>query len=613
MALKTEKRVIECSDLMKCGEITAKITVEQKEYFLNCEFCDYSFLQMENFMQHICDDHFTEFSHTNNELQEKEIPAHIMDEIEEYESNMAVEKTEDDTFEGDADDIRDMERVGSDFESAKIERSLDVKVESVNPDEGTNQKYYCETEDAIEILFKTDSEGEPEINVDEKQNFETKYDENQMFTIELIELYRSLRALWDPKCPEYTDRMIRNEQYEALLEKYKEQRPEANKDDVRQKIYALRTTFRKESKKMGPLEKPTLYYYDAMSFLIENGKRDVPDNSYDYAQDSFMQIERRTPPPESFLNDDQFIILAKIYQSYPSLWDEDDISYRFSNRRRETLKCVLFDFNEASGLDLTQNELEKEIMRLRRACSKEKKQKIKCRQNNLDYEPTSPFHEHIIFLETNVSPYECTVCGEVISGSCQYRIHFSSHDGSLPYTCKICGHGFKLTSNLTVHLRRHVQDYTYVCNVCNKACATTSELKIHLRYHTGEKNYVCEVCGAKFYTASKFNTHMRRHENRPRHRCEVCGKGFLTRGLYVEHVSTHGNIRDKICDICNKGFKNKLQLKQHKRIHDPIKKYVCKICGKRFAQNAGRAGHMKSHGTRLYEKKKTTDPELEFI
>lgn len=64
-----EKHKIECADLKKCGEITIQMSIGQKEFFLNCSFCDYTFLQLGDFIQHICEDHMCHF--TNPKVEDE--------------------------------------------------------------------------------------------------------------------------------------------------------------------------------------------------------------------------------------------------------------------------------------------------------------------------------------------------------------------------------------------------------------------------------------------------------------------------------------------------------------------------------------------------------------
>ncbi|CAK1541654.1 unnamed protein product [Leptosia nina] len=97
---------------------------------------------------------------------------------------------------------------------------------------------------------------------------------DKQFICDFIEVYRGLPALWDAKCKEYTNRTRKGEQYDVLLEKYREKFPDAEKPDVVKKINSLRTNFRKELKRIREAEKsgaedvePVLWYFEEMSFL----------------------------------------------------------------------------------------------------------------------------------------------------------------------------------------------------------------------------------------------------------------------------------------------------------------------------------------------------------
>ncbi len=112
----------------------------------------------------------------------------------------------------------------------------------------------------------------------------TKTDEKN-FILEFIEVYRSLSALWDVTSKEYTNRIKKSEQYDVLLEKYREKYPNADKQEVVKKINSLRTNFRKELKRIREAEKsgagaddvePSLWYFEEMKFLMT---RETPTTS----------------------------------------------------------------------------------------------------------------------------------------------------------------------------------------------------------------------------------------------------------------------------------------------------------------------------------------------
>ncbi|XP_049311617.1 uncharacterized protein LOC105222953 isoform X3 [Bactrocera dorsalis] len=403
------------------------------------------------------------------------------------------------------------------------------------------------------------------------------------FTLELIEVYHSLPALWKRKNKHFFNREFRKTQYEILLTKYREMYPNAELKDVRSKIYSLRTNFCTELKRVGPKGTSNRYYFDALSFLRTNNK---PVESLEKVKDTTNFV----------LDVKQLIILATIYKEHTCLWNEKDITYRFTNRRDEAMQFVCEKFNNKTGLNLTQIDLEKKVKTLRKLCSFIKNRKLVAKRKNLQYQLKFAYFKHLEFLEKDVGPFDCPTCKKIIHGPDAFKVHVAGHDGSLPFICDICGHGYQLSSNLAVHLRRHVHDYTYGCEICNKFCATSTDLKTHMRSHTEEKPFVCDLCGHRTGTSSHLLAHRRRHLKRRLYKCELCPKTFYDKQILKQHQKIHSSVRDKICDICNKGFITNNKLRQHRLIHDPEKKYSCKICGKRFAQSAGLCGHMKSHG-----------------
>ncbi|XP_039958705.1 uncharacterized protein LOC120773721 isoform X2 [Bactrocera tryoni] len=419
------------------------------------------------------------------------------------------------------------------------------------------------------------------------------------FTLELIEVYHSLRALWKRKNKHFFNREFRKTQYEILLTKYREMYPNAELKDIRSKIYSLRTNFFTELKRVGAKGTSNRYYFDALSFLRTNNK---PAENLEKAKVQRKRSTIKFTPPKDTLNVAQCVMLADMYKGFPCLWDETNISFRFNNRRQEALTALQEEFNKQSGKNLTQDELKNEIARLRKICTKEKKQKLFRQREGLIYEPTCEYYDHITFLEVHVQPFICTICQKLDFSLDQHKIHLASHDGSSPFKCPLCGRGFQAATNFTTHLRRHVQDYIYKCEICNKALATTTDLKIHMRVHTGEKPFICEICGKSYRSLSQFNSHMHCHDDKPQYKCDLCDKSFYKKITRKEHIScVHHKVRDKICPICNKAFKSTKHLRQHKEIHAVEKKYVCKICDKRFAQYAGLNGHVKTHGTTLTE------------
>lgn len=104
-----------------------------------------------------------------------------------------------------------------------------------------------------------------------------KRNEDREFITEFLHLYHDYPALWKIKSTEYSDRNLKNNAYKALIEKYKEVDPNADKEIVKKKINSLRTNYRKELKKVkasyrsgtgtDDIYVPSLWYFNELQFL----------------------------------------------------------------------------------------------------------------------------------------------------------------------------------------------------------------------------------------------------------------------------------------------------------------------------------------------------------
>ena len=101
--------------------------------------------------------------------------------------------------------------------------------------------------------------------------------EDRTFWREFIDIYRQNPCLWKVKSKEYSDRNLKNSAYEKLVTKLKEKDENGNRDSVVKKINTLRSSFRKECKKVSASMKsgaaadavyrPCLWYYELLLFL----------------------------------------------------------------------------------------------------------------------------------------------------------------------------------------------------------------------------------------------------------------------------------------------------------------------------------------------------------
>ncbi|KAL4717001.1 hypothetical protein ACJJTC_001862 [Scirpophaga incertulas] len=91
------------------------------------------------------------------------------------------------------------------------------------------------------------------------------------FLTQLIDLYKSLPALWKIKSKEYSDRNKKNEAYHLMIEKLKERHGNKKKNN------SLRSSRRKEKKKVkdslksgtstDDVYQPSLWYYELLDFV----------------------------------------------------------------------------------------------------------------------------------------------------------------------------------------------------------------------------------------------------------------------------------------------------------------------------------------------------------
>ncbi|PNF39816.1 hypothetical protein B7P43_G03173 [Cryptotermes secundus] len=99
------------------------------------------------------------------------------------------------------------------------------------------------------------------------------------FLVEFIEQFHGHPCIWKVKSKEYHNREMKENAYLALTEKMKTVDPQANKETVLKKINNLRSSFRKERKKVLMAKKsgmssedlyvPKLWYYKDLLFPLD--------------------------------------------------------------------------------------------------------------------------------------------------------------------------------------------------------------------------------------------------------------------------------------------------------------------------------------------------------
>ncbi|XP_076057232.1 uncharacterized protein LOC143034769 [Oratosquilla oratoria] len=111
-----------------------------------------------------------------------------------------------------------------------------------------------------------------------------------------IDIYRSEPSIWRIKSKEYSDRQKKAAAYERLAKKLREVEPEADRETVVKKINNIRSTYRRELKKVVSSKKsgcgaedvytPRLWYFNLLQFLSD---QELPSHSVSTLDDSPIQ------------------------------------------------------------------------------------------------------------------------------------------------------------------------------------------------------------------------------------------------------------------------------------------------------------------------------------
>lgn len=99
------------------------------------------------------------------------------------------------------------------------------------------------------------------------------------FVTDFIALYKSLPCLWKIKSKEYTNRNLKNEAHNKLVDFCKSINPAANREFVIKRIQSFRGSFRKELRKVAASKRsgagteeiyePTLWYFNLLLFTLD--------------------------------------------------------------------------------------------------------------------------------------------------------------------------------------------------------------------------------------------------------------------------------------------------------------------------------------------------------
>ncbi|KAL3267345.1 hypothetical protein HHI36_011476 [Cryptolaemus montrouzieri] len=197
---------------------------------------------------------------------------------------------------------------------------------------------------------------------------------HQKFLREFINLYKQQECLWNKDHPNYKNRNDRTEAYETLLKKCKEYIPDADEDYVRLRIDSMRSTFRKERKKVlssrmqnpdaKDVYKPSLWYYDLLLFTTgetcEESENSMQANTT--LEESQVDYNVVKIP---FWGREYSSLAISLYKKYTCLYSLTDPNYKSKHKRNEAIKNITEELMAKTGKVFLQDDVRRKIHLLR--------------------------------------------------------------------------------------------------------------------------------------------------------------------------------------------------------------------------------------------------------
>ncbi|XP_059044898.1 zinc finger protein 558-like [Achroia grisella] len=289
-----------------------------------------------------------------------------------------------------------------------------------------------------------------------------------------------------------------------------------------------------------------------------------------------------------------------------------------------------------SNYEPSENEIELNLVKVKRKKYKPKRSPTYCNICRVDFETTDKLNIHnaeshgieeksglfkcfgcekrfksrktrlgheINFCKGLKDGYKCGMCTRFLPKRRMYESHMRDHRHNpnasveLPediFECAKCLQCFKTRECLKTHLSEHDADKKhFVCETCGRVFTRQDYLHKHKLTHTGTKQHVCPHCGFRTTQRSSLTVHIRKHTGERPYSCDVCPQRCISSSNLRAHRRRHLGFKKYECNICNKKFGYKVSLEEHiASTHERSQTYPCEQCGAIYTRVRGLRRHL---------------------
>jgi len=166
----------------------------------------------------------------------------------------------------------------------------------------------------------------------------------------------------------------------------------------------------------------------------------------------------------------------------------------------------------------------------------------------------------------------------------EYHEEEELDDGG-PYECHLCGLVVSQKSTMDMHKTQvHVNESFYACEFCSATRIHWSEFYAHQCTNTESKPLVCPECQKTVSTKKQLSIHEEVHALQRRFATKKLNNYFARKLDEAEDPVTDWGSKPFICGVCGKPFGKLYEVEYHEKLHSEERPppNVCNNCGLRY-------------------------------